>query len=1807
MKSLSYATLSGLAMLLSLATLLPQPATSQDSPALTFSERPNYFSEENPLCPDSTLLLIFNAPVNPGDIARQISFFDSRDDRFVGLTASRPSGKEIAAFDENQPGDTSLDHFVVIRPKADLPLDATWKLYTKAGLSSADGAFQVNESFTTFLGDLDSFTISEIVTQNSFDEPLRIALRHSKAKLNPEFDDAKLAKMITVNPPPKNLSIASDSYNIYLDGDFSYGTGYEVKVADGIVAADKTQLAQVASANVTFEPNGGFITYPTFATTQNAAGHRRFDIRHGNLTGVRTRVKHLTGDQLILALREYSELYEGWGEEMALPFDTVPGSIIHDSFSESTAQVDHSETLSLSWDELNKKSATGAYYLCSEGQSSVQEGKAFGAQSLVQLTDIGFFWKQSRDRTLIHAFSIATGVPLAGAKLRLVDAAAQLLYEVTTDASGQATLPKAAYAGHKTTPYLDATLGTDRHVMPFSEDAANIYLWSFNIPQRYEEAIDGERRTLLFTDRGVYRPGDEVKVKGFSRLVDEDKLLGAPKGEARLRIFDSKHRKIEERPLTLSARGSIDASFTLPEGDLGWYTLELDCNPLPVATAQPAEGEAEAEPETDWRLITSTSFQVEEYRVNTFAVELTAPRDQVGNGIEIPLQATYYMGKPLSSAEVNWSAYAYPSYPSPRGFDEFEFGDTTADRESFSTSGTLPISPKGEALVAFELPDNSINPGPQSVSVTASVTDANQQTISGSTDFVIHSSDFYLGLRSPEGVHRAGDTATFSVAAISGGGEAWTEVVPTQFLVEREVWNTVKIMGANGVMTHRNERSLQTVSDTAVELVTKVDPVTGLTLALPHDISFPEAGDYLISAIGRDAQNRRVLTRTSFTVIGAEEPSWSWHDVIRIDLIPDKTSYKIGETAHLLARSPVFGPALLTTERAGVRSTRTLTIDAYETVLDIPIEAGAAPNFFASLVIFRGSTDSPHVHSTADYRLGYTQIDVDDPATHLAVAIDAGAAEYYQPGEKIEIAATVTDATGKAVSDAEVTFYAVDEGVLSLTGYETPDPHAVFHAPFDLAVNTGQSLSDLMPENPLEQDFGNKGYVIGGGGDGVMMDPDRMRKDFKALAFWEPTLVTDASGRATANFIAPDNLTRFRIMAVVGEGSRFGQAETPVVINKPLTIEPALPGFSNVTDQIDITAVLQNNTDKAQEIEVAVSLDDHALFLSQIGDVIPTKLEPGAVPSRERSIKAFLDPGATETLSFPIALTATGDAKWKWQVRSLTDDKLRDATESTLAVGYPLPLLREAHTFALRDSADLANALASVSPKLLAGSGEIQISLSNSRLIEASDALDYLLTYPYGCVEQTTSSLIPWLSTQSLRQVMPQLNKSETEVASVIKKGVARLFTMQTDDGGLAYWPGGTESVLWGSAYGGVGIAQAIKQGAVIASPATDSLYEYLSKSLRDSAERKDPYELSQRCLAAYALALAGVNETPYHEVLFEKRKLLSSEARALLALAMIESGNSTPERVAQLLVADERIPLAEVTWYKQPYLAATRLLAQIKHDPTSNMVDRYVDDLMKLRLPQRGWGSTYSNAWPLLALSSYADLSAAKLAANEVTLTLGDRSSTVKLPNEPGSGTATFTFDGGLGSTPLKIAPKDGSPVYASVRIAARPPLGPTEQTNEGFAIDRRYNKVEIDGTIVAAENLKVGDLILVTLNLNIPLERESYLAIDDPLPAIFESVNPDFETQATQQVNAERKARRLYCNFSELRKDRTLFFADNVWGAGDYSLQYLARVVAPGEVTAPPAKIEAMYEPQRHGLSASSRISATALPLASGKVAGN
>jgi len=244
------------------------------------------------------------------------------------------------------------------------------------------------------------------------------------------------------------------------------------------------------------------------------------------------------------------------------------------------------------------------------------------------------------------------------------------------------------------------------------------------------------------------------------------------------------------------------------------------------------------------------------------------------------------------------------------------------------------------------------------------------------------------------------------------------------------------------------------------------------------------------------------------------------------------------------------------------------------------------PNVFVSVTLLRGADECPRKVKEPEYRIGYCELTVADPQSRLAVTVTPGATNYL-PAQMVEVTARVTDASGRAVSGAEVVLYAVDDGILHLTDYSLPDPHGFFYATRPLGVLSSISLPNLLAEDSEQLAFQNKGYLGGGGG------MEHVRKNFLACAFWNAALTTDAQGNANAHFPAPDSLTRYCIFAVVHTtGSRFGSGQSAFQVTKPLVIEPALPSFANITDRLIARSLIQNQTPNAGEVLVTLDLDD---------------------------------------------------------------------------------------------------------------------------------------------------------------------------------------------------------------------------------------------------------------------------------------------------------------------------------------------------------------------------------------------------------------------------------------------------------------------------------------------------------------------------------------------------------------------------------------------------------------------------------------
>ena len=243
---------------------------------------------------------------------------------------------------------------------------------------------------------------------------------------------------------------------------------------------------------------------------------------------------------------------------------------------------------------------------------------------------------------------------------------------------------------------------------------------------------------------------------------------------------------------------------------------------------------------------------------------------------------------------------------------------------------------------------------------------------------------------------------------------------------------------------------------------------------------------------------------------------------------------------------------------------------------------------------------------------------------------------------------------------------------------------------------------------------------------------------------------------------------------------------------------------------------------------------------------------------------------------------------------------LADATESKFNVEHPMQEKREVHYYHVVGNKLPDNLVKEIHPTLMEGDGTVTIGVSTSRLVEVRDALNYVLHYPYGCAEQTTSSMLPWLALGGFNDLFPgQLEKAEAQKA--IQAGVNRLLSMVTDNGGLAYWPGGKDPTLFASAYGGLGLLKARDAGATVPKQVIDELLVWLSQSLRHVDDERDTTTLVDDALALYTLAKGGRPEQAYENMLFLRRAKLPPIGKCYLALSMCVSG--APEAQIRTLI----------------------------------------------------------------------------------------------------------------------------------------------------------------------------------------------------------------------------------------------------------------------------------------------------------------
>ena len=1744
---------------------------------------------------------------------------------------------------------------VVVTPAQMLPVGEKWTLVAAPGLPGTDPGVKLSAASKVVVGRVRPFVVDEVKAENSGENDRQITVSFSK-EFSKEITDENAGKWVHVTPAPENLKITrepSGGPHLYLNGDFQVGQPYEVTVEAAFPSRRPYALAETYHTNLHFSAEPPLVSLPDYSTHQLSGGRRVFAMLTRNAPEIRVRAKLVPTADAPKALIAYQAEYMNHNDETTssqkrMDFDKVPGKVIYEKLVPGSKSMDKPETIPLKWDDILGERRNGVVLLEVEQPTPTRgQTKRAGAQALVQVTDLGAVWKTSHGgECLAYAFSLTDTHPAAEATVRVLDAKGASLGAAKADGDGLAKLPGGLL---ENAAWLSVSTGDDCHVIAFGNgERSTVSTYGFHLPPTAyaDDPLIGEdtpatpepRRTILFfSDRGVYKPGETAQVKATVREWRGGALATpAPTTTATLRAYDARGRKFWQKEAALSATGSITETVPLPKTTLGLYRVMASFHPAGTTAAKEESDngdllvEDEDDEDNDPPGTGVCRFQVQEFQPNPFEVTLKKPDAPVGAGsTPVVLAAHYYMGKTLSQAKAVWSLKADDIRFAPAGFDEYNFCTGQLDyrmrreRGELSLDGRAALGADGTLTLSPNIVLNEAQPAPRKVNLQASVTDQDQQTVSAHARYTVHSSDFYLGLREFPDVVHAGDPLPVEVVAVGARDE---QPLPAPVRVTAKLsrieWRTNRIANDTGDSDYDSKPHLLPVAtvdldttevrklgkqwEPATEMAALADPGAVRTAPAVGKLLPTDPGEYFLELTAQDKNGRQVLTSTTFSALGDKEAEWGYRNAWQAQLVPDRVEYTPGQTATVLIKTPISGRALVTVEREGVSRAFVTDIAKTRPAVQIPILPGDAPNVFVSVLLVRGSGQSTRRVKQPEYRAGYCQLLVPKADARVAVEVKPAKPEY-QPGDGVDVQVDVTDAVAHGpIAGAEVTLYAVDKGVLSLTGYKTPEPLRTFYRPRPLDVLTGLTIPNLLSEDPEDMNFSsdkgsaaNKGYLVGGGGGEGR--GDRLRQNFVACAYWNAALVTDARGRVSAHFQAPDGLTEYQVMAVVNQGAgRFGSGEGAFRINKPVMLEPAMPRFGNVGDHMVLRAVVHNQSGAAGEAEVTIDLDDKATVVGA----------DGQTTDQARVRRVPLAAGESKAVEFPVEFQHTGQAVWTWRARLVGSgpggQAWRDSVRTTLNVDHPTPRRSEvAYVRAEGERTD--DLLGKINPELLEGEdGTVQVSLSTSRLSELRESVDELLHYPYGCVEQTTSSLLPWLALKDFGDALPDLRHTPEEAEEAVSRGVNKLLSMQTESGGLAYWPGdsGRDAHPWGSAYGALGMALTKRAGFFVPQANLDKLCQYLSNRLRsDDKDAHDTYHehnTTDRCLALYALALAGKGEPAYDEQFYNRREKMNAEDRALVALAIVE--NKGPAEMVKALLQpmpQDKATTREWDEFANPATVdGMRLLAWCRFQPHDPAIDEKLSALLDERESRGGWQTTQGNAWALLAMSAYAREveKAGEPAAGSVTLAGQTRE--FQLAGNKRSFACDFPLSLATGGK-LAVVKTAGRKLYVQAKVESRPRggAGVNAQATVGsadYSIVRRYEKVLDDGHLTDEKNWKVGDRILVSLDIQAP-RGASYVAVNDPLPAVLEAINPEFKTQDAGAVKSDDYGW-WTSDFKELREDRAVFFRDHLY-AGRFRLQYLARVRAAGTATAPAAKIEEMYHPDRFAETAAGKVSSSPL----------
>ncbi len=1320
--------------------------------------------------------------------------------------------------------------------------------------------------------------------------------------------------------------------------------------------------------------------------------------------------------------------------------------------------------------------------------------------SLVRITDISLNVKRERHGLLVWATSLRDATPMAGVVVEARTSNNQILGGALSDEDGLARL--LLPDDH---PDGDVYVVTARNGLDSTFLTPGRRSWVFDGVNTSGRPPDLELDCLFYAERGVYRPGDEVHLTGILR----DGEGGIPTGELPLNFTVT--RPDGQEIVRTALEGPIDAQ--------GLFHVDFETDPLGQTGgyrfAVTRAGES--------REVGGTTALVEAFvpaRIEVGA-EVTEAEDAA---LAIEVDARYLFGRPAAGLPVTvlpyWRRVDFTSkaYPGFRFDEEHPHPSRGGDRVEAS------LDEEGHARLLVAAPEGR-SPGLWRASLNATVTEPGSRSVSRRATGEWDAAARHLGLRCAAG-QSVEVGATFDLE--------WMLVAPDDTAAPPAETRIELIRLEYGYRKERVNGRMVWRSEETELVIDRREP--GLAASGRLQLSCPEWGRYRV--VGTDLEtgvetHLDLYTRSrgglAFHEMGGEGP-----ESLTLEL--EAASYVPGETAIVRVGGSFAGTLLLTLETDEVLESRVLPFEGGAAEVEILVPEGLRGGAFVcgSLIRAIDPTESTWLPHRAR---GLVRLDTDHTAHRAPIELEVP--EHARPGEAIAVTVQGEPRADGALA-ARLHLWAVDEGILQATEHSVPDPHAHFFARRRAGVSTADGYGDLLPDHRQPATLARIG------GDEDTRAERRRRgpqptKRREAAVVWRKAVELGYDGRAEVPLEMPQLRGAMRLMVVVVDGDRYGSAEQRIELSTPIVVAASTPRFLTSNDRFKIPVRVTNTTADVKHLDLDAVVEG-SLELTAPEGLTGIELAPGG--------EEVLWFGARATVLGPIDLRFTARGEGILEVESQHVDVVPSA-----------PLHQSSQLVTLRGG---ERAMFDPTEELHIDGLDARLEISAAPAVELRPALQALLRYPYGCVEQTTSRLFAIVHAGPLLGDDSGEGGTSPVARDMVEAGLGRLRTMQTRSGGLAYWPYGKHPNLWGTAYAASFLVEARRGGYELERGFIEPLLDYLSEELREGNSGPDEKALFCRVLAAFDRPHQGWNAR-----LSEELEKLDTCGRANLAGAWLESGRrdraleclpeGTIERVARPATS------GRITSGVRQKGALLAVLLDLDHDHP--WIDALVAGLMAERENGR-WRNTLENSTALCALARYQLVQAPP----------GDFRGRVRLPDGEvlefdSSAPAVFRLDEPDG--PLEIELEGDGPAHVLLDCEGFA-LEELEPYDEGLVVRRRWLSPE--GADLAGETLNVGDLVIVEVSVKAPeldrRERVRNLAVVDPLPPGLEVENPRLASSASVPGPSSGRADRV-----EFLDDRVLIFTGASRDEERY--RYALRASAVGTFTIPPIQASSMYDP--------------------------